>query len=217
MLQILSEIVGPRCYACRQIFWVMALAALSLLAQTRPAVADESTQALPTVTSFSPNSGKFPDFMTINGTNFTGATQVTIGGIPSAKITIVSPTEIKALVRSLAKTGIVSVTTPAGTASSTAVFTVTWTANEGPDAPPTITSFTPTSGKFPDMVTITGTNFTGASQVTIGGVPSAKITVDSPTQITALVRSIAYTGPITVTTMRGTATSAETFTVTKRY
>lgn len=53
----------------------------------------------------------------------------------------------------------------------------------------------------------------GATQVTIGGVPSSKITVDSPTQITALVRSIADTGPITVTTMRGTAV----FTVTKHY
>ena len=197
---------------------VLLFAALTLagLAQPRQAQASEPAAAAPTVTSFSPTSGKFPDFVTITGTNFTGATQVAIDGIPSAKITVVSPTEIKALVRSLAKTGPITVTTPSGTASSASDFTVTWTANEGGN-PPTITSFTPTSGKFPDMVTITGTDFTGASQVTIGGVPSAKITVDSPTQITALVRSIAYTGPITVTTMRGTATSTATFTVTKHY
>ena len=90
-------------------------------------------------------------------------------------------------------------------------------AGEAAPAAPTITSFSPTSGKFPDLVTITGTGFSGATQVTIGGVPSAKITVVSTTQITALVRSIAAdTGPITVTTMRGTATSAGVFAVTKR-
>ncbi len=196
---------------------VLLLAALAMVTPARPAKADESIPPAPTITSFSPTSGKFPDFVTITGTNFTGATQVSINGVPSAKITVVSPTEIKALVRSLAMTGPITVTTLSGTITSSATFTVTWTANEGTAGPPTITSFTPTSGKFPDMVTITGTNFTGATQVTIGGIPSAKITVDSPTQITALVRSIAYTGPITVTTMRGTATSAASFTVTKHY
>jgi len=194
---------------------VVLLAALAagMLADI-PSSADIT--AAPTVTSFNPTSGKFPDFVTITGTNFTGATQVTIGGIPSAKITVVSSTEIKALVRSLAKTGVITVTGPGGTGASSTVFTVTWSANENV-SPPTIAYFTPDSGKFPDFITISGTNFTKSATVSIGGVPSAQVLFDSPTQIRALVRSTAYTGPITVTTMGGTATSKTTFTVTKRY
>jgi hypothetical protein len=171
---------------------------------------------VPTVISFTPQSGKFPDFVTITGTGFTGATQVTIGGVPSAKIFVDSDTQIRALVRSLAHTGPIVVSTPAGSAASTQAFTVTWTANESIQ-PPTISSFTPTSGQFPNWVTITGTNFNGATQVTIGGVPSAEIKVDSPTQVRALVRSLANSGAITLTTMGGTAISSAVFTVTKKF
>ena len=172
--------------------------------------------APPTITSFTPTSGRGPAFVTITGTNFDGTTQVTINGIPSANVKVISPTEIQAQIRSLATTGPISVTTPAGTVTSSGIFTVTWSANE-PGAPPTITSFTPTSGQFPNFVTITGTNLTGTTQVTIGGVPSAEVKVVSPTEVTALIRSIAYTGPITVTTMHGTTTSMQIFTITKHY
>ena len=185
-----------------------------------PGVPAEAPGALPMITSFTPTSGHFPNIVTITGANFTGAKQVTIGGVPSAQIKVVSPTQIQALVRSLAHTGPIGVTTPAGTTVSKDVFTVTAMPGSQPAAPagpPTITSFTPTSGKFPDIVTITGTNFTGATQVAIGGTPSAQIKVVSPTQIQALVRSLAHSGHITVTTPAGTAESKDVFTVTKTY
>jgi len=196
-----------------------ALAALAMAAAILgPCLIARAESAVPpTITSFSPTSGKFPDFVTIAGTGFTGATEVTIGGVPSAKITVVSATEIRALVRSLARTGKITVTTPAGTVTSTNVFAVTWTANEPTWVAPTIASFTPTSGKFPDWVTIAGTNFKGATQVTIGGIPCAQIAVDSPTQVRAQVRSNANTGQIVISTPAGTATSSGTFTVTKRF
>src|SRR5205823_5050288 len=48
--------------------------------------------------------------------------------------------------------------------------------------PPTITSFTPTSGPLGTIVTISGTNFTGATAVTFNGV-SSSFTVISATAI----------------------------------
>lgn len=78
---------------------------------------------------------------------------------------------------------------------------------------PTVTSFTPTSGPYGTSVVITGTNFTGVTAVTFGGVAATAYTVDSPTQITATVPKGAVTGPIAVTNAAGTGTSASNFTV----
>lgn len=78
--------------------------------------------------------------------------------------------------------------------------------------PPTITNFTPTSTCAGEEVVITGTNFTGATEVNFNGVAATSFTVDSDTQITAIVPSGITTGKITVTTPGGTATSAGDFT-----
>jgi subtilisin family serine protease len=78
---------------------------------------------------------------------------------------------------------------------------------------PTISGFSPASGVAGSSVTITGTDFTGASAVKFIG-QSAGFTVNSSTQITASVPNCSSTGTISVTTAGGTATSAGTFTVT---
>src|SRR5207247_1195074 len=78
---------------------------------------------------------------------------------------------------------------------------------------PAITSFTPASGPVGTSVTISGTNFTGATTVTFNGV-SASFTVTSATTIQATVPTGATTGPLSVTTPGGTATSTNNFTVT---
>ena len=78
---------------------------------------------------------------------------------------------------------------------------------------PAITSFTPTSGcALTSSVTITGTNFTGATAVSIGGTAATSFTVNSATQITATVGT-GTTGTIQVTTPSGTGVSSGTFTV----
>src|SRR5438105_3170443 len=79
-------------------------------------------------------------------------------------------------------------------------------------SPPTITSFAPPSGTVGSSVTLSGTNFTGATAVTFNGV-SASFSLTSATAIQATVPSGATTGPISVTTPAGTATSASNFTV----
>jgi uncharacterized protein (TIGR03437 family) len=79
--------------------------------------------------------------------------------------------------------------------------------------PPTVSGFSPTSGSVGTSVTISGSNFTGASAVRFNGT-SASFTVNSASQITATVPSGASTGPISVTTSAGTGTSSSSFTVT---
>lgn len=76
----------------------------------------------------------------------------------------------------------------------------------GANIAPVITSFTPTSGINGTIVTILGSNFTGASMVRFGGIPAA-FTVDSSHGITAMVGAGA-SGDVSVTTPNGTATLA---------
>jgi len=86
----------------------------------------------------------------------------------------------------------------------------TVTFNVHPCVPPTITSFSPTSGTTGTSVVITGTNFIG-TEVKFGGTPAASFHVDSSTQITAVVGA-GSTGKVTVTTAGGTGTSSNEFT-----
>lgn len=82
-----------------------------------------------------------------------------------------------------------------------------------PASAQTITSFTPASGNIGTKVTITGSGFTGATAVKFHGATSV-YTVNSATTITATVPATASTGPISVATGAGTATSSTNFTVT---
>src|SRR5438093_13394231 len=75
---------------------------------------------------------------------------------------------------------------------------------------PGITGFAPPSGATGTTVTISGFGFTGALEVQFNGT-DASFNVDSDNQITARVPSGATTGPITVTTPDGSATSTDSF------
>src|SRR4051794_11207733 len=163
----------------------------------------------PTISGFTPTSGQPGTSVTITGANLAGATGVTFGGV-SASFSVDSSTQITATVPQHAVTGAVSITTGAGTAVSSGTFTVT-----SPPAPPapTIPSFTPASGTPGTAVTITGTNFTGATAVTFHGV-AAVYNVVSSTQIQTVVPAGSSTGTFSVTTPAGTATSESQFVVT---
>src|SRR5207245_6800579 len=63
------------------------------------------------------------------------------------------------------------------------------------------------------MVTSSGTDFPGVTAVTFNGVNGAPVTVTSATAIQDSVPMVATTGPLSVTTTGGTATSASVFTV----
>jgi len=159
----------------------------------------------PRIGSFSPRNGPVGTSVTIDGSNFAGATAVKFGGI-SAPFTVNSSTKITATVPADAGTGTVSVTTPLGTATSSGKFSVT----------PTITSFSPTSGAVGDTVTVFGTGFSGVTAVRFNGTASDPIAVLSSTQISTRVPAGGTTGTIAVTTAGGSASSATTFTVLHR-
>jgi uncharacterized repeat protein (TIGR03803 family) len=78
----------------------------------------------PTITGFTPPSGPIGTSVTLTGTAFTGATKVTFAGIPATEFTVNSVTQITATVPTGALTGKIAVTTPGGTGTSAASFTV---------------------------------------------------------------------------------------------
>jgi hypothetical protein len=158
----------------------------------------------PAISSFSPNSGAPGTLVTINGTNFTGATDVVFNLTDATSFTVVNSTQITATVANATTTGFIKVTTPSGTATSATKFTVPGT--------PDISSFSPTSGAPGTSVQINGSNLTGATSVRFNNA-SATFTVDNPNRITAIVPSNATTGPIGVTTPNGINQSTTNFTV----
>src|SRR5439155_18840999 len=82
------------------------------------------TPAAPEITGTSPGSGPVGSSVSIGGRGFTGATSVKFNGV-AASFTVNSDGLITAVVPAGATTGSVSVTTPNGTATSSAAFTVT--------------------------------------------------------------------------------------------
>ena len=158
----------------------------------------------PNVTGFSPTSGPVGTTVTINGTDFDGATDVSFNGT-AAGFTVDSSTQITATVPAGATDGTISVTTPEGPSTSLGSFDVI--------PAPSVTGFSPTSGPVGTTVTINGSDFGGATGVSFNGT-AAGFTVDSSTQITATVPAGATDGTISVTTPGGTDTSPGSFNVT---
>lgn len=78
---------------------------------------------------------------------------------------------------------------------------------------PTLTSFTPASGPVGSSVTLHGTGFTDATEVSFDG-QSTSFQWVSDTQIEATVPPYASSGPITITSPSGTATCSSNFVVT---
>jgi hypothetical protein len=99
------------------------------------------------ITSFDPVEGAVGTLVVIQGTGFTGVQTVTFGGgVEVASVTQASDTELQVMVPEGAKTGPITVTTPAGTGTSTRAFTVlppeeeppAPTGEEGEAAPTTV-------------------------------------------------------------------------------
>lgn len=64
---------------------------------------------------------------------------------------------------------------------------------------PTLTSFSPTAGLTGTTVIITGTGFTGATAVRIGGISASSFVVNSDNEISAVVSGTSVTGSVSVT------------------
>lgn len=83
--------------------------------------------------------------------------------------------------------------------------------------PPAVSSFLPTTATTGNVVTITGSDFTGAIAVSFGGTAAAAFTVVNATTITAIVAG-GSTGSVSVTTPDGTGSKIGfTFCVSNTY
>jgi formylglycine-generating enzyme required for sulfatase activity/CxxC motif-containing protein (DUF1111 family)/subtilisin-like proprotein convertase family protein len=166
--------------------------------------------ATPTISSVSPNTGSTSGgtAITITGTNLTGASSVTIGGVAATSVSVVSATTVTAVTPAgTAGAKTVSITTPGGTASLTSGFTY--------GAGPTISSVSPNVGPTTGgtAITITGTNLTGTSSVSVGGNAATSVVVVNATTVTAVTPSgAAGAANVSLTTPYGSPTASGAFT-----
>jgi hypothetical protein len=154
----------------------------------------------PSVTSFSPTSAAQGTTVTITGNNLDDVTAVSFGGTPAASFTIVSSTQIDAVVAA-GTSGSVSVTNPVGS-SSLAGFDFI-----APPGAPTILTFFPASSIVGGLVTLSGSNFNTATAVTFGGTPASSYTIVNSSTIQAIVGP-GSTGSVSVTNGFGTGSRA---------
>jgi phospholipase C len=101
---------------------------------------------------------------------------------------------------------------PTAPSASSTIADPTGSVAKSPEdgTPPAITGFAPTSGPVGTSVVITGSGFTGATDVQFNGT-STSYSLDSDAQITASVPFGALTGKISVTATSGTSTSFADF------
>lgn len=155
----------------------------------------------PVVSGFSPVNGRPGTNVLILGTNFLGTTSVRFAGTP-ASFTVLSNNAIQASVPVGAVTGMIQIFAPAGSFPTSSNFVVQ----------PTLFGFNPGFGPAGTVVTIQGANFNvGSPEVRFNGILAAPPSGVSFNQLTAVVPAGATTGPISVTTSNGTASSEANF------
>ncbi len=156
----------------------------------------------PAIASFSPTNSAPGTTVVIKGANFLGTTAVMFNSLAAGFVPPTNNTTLVAVVPGGVTTGPISITTPGGTATSTALFY----------AAPLISSFTPAHGLPGQAVSISGANFKGVSTVAFAGAP-ATFNVVNDGALQATVPNGAATGPISVSGPAGIAVSAANFTV----
>jgi hypothetical protein len=160
----------------------------------------------PKVTSFDPTTGIVTSTFDVAGTGFNGVTTAKIG-TKTAGVTVHSDISATVTVPAGAASGKVSFTAAGVTGTSATSFTVL--------PPPTVTTISPTKATEGTTVKVTGTFFSGATQVTLGG-NSVSFTPSSSTSLKFVVPPGAASGYVAVTTPYGTGTSAAMFKVTPK-
>ena len=144
--------------------------------------------------------------VTISGTNFTGATSVTFGGIPATNVIVVSSTQITAITPAGTGTVDAIVTTPYGTSAIVPADQYTYTSVPVVAAVSPLTS--PLAGNT--TVTIAGMNFTGATDVYFGAidVPLIPSMINPSGTVITLTNPASVAGTVDVTVVSPNGTSA---------
>jgi hypothetical protein len=168
------------------------------------------TFGIPLITGFTPTNGLSGSEITLTGIHFSGVSNVTFNGQPAASFGVTSDSQITAFTPGDGRTGPIAVFGPAGTNQSTNLFHFA----------PRVDSFTPSRGGAATPIVITGTNFTGATEIDFTGANLTKIpasfTVDHSGKITALTPTNIVNGPLTITTPGGKYITTTEFTILPR-
>ena len=178
-----------------------------------PLNANTSQQSsAPTVISVVPNTGSPAGgtAVTINGSNFTSSSQqaslsVSFGGVPATHVTLLSSSQLSAVVPPHAAGSVsVKVTTADGKSSSlAAAFTYTTKAI-------TVSSVSPISGPAAGgtTVTVSGGDFQAGASVTFGGFPATSVRISNSATIVAVTPAHA-SGSTAVTVTNSNGQSAQ--------
>jgi len=155
---------------------------------------------VPRPQAMDPGAATVGSMLTVSGTGLSLSSRVTFTGGATATPTTAIATVLKVVVPSGAQSGPITITNPMGSGTTTSSFT----------ALPRITDVSPRGAVAGAALTIVGTNLKVAGdhpQVTVGGV-GATVTASSPTVVVVTVPAGGLTGPVRLTTVDGTATSA---------
>jgi uncharacterized repeat protein (TIGR01451 family) len=155
----------------------------------------------PLITGFSPSNSAPGSTINVTGQNLLGTTNVTFNGTSARFTPPVNNTSAQVVVPTNFSTGSLTLNTPGGAAISSNLFYAT----------PIISGFNPTHGLPGANITITGSNFLGATSVRFNGTSASFTSPTDNTTIHAVVPASAQTGVITVTGPAGTGTSPQAF------
>lgn len=139
--------------------------------------------------------------VTITGAEFYAVSQVTLGGVPVASYTVISPTTIKAIVGT-GNSGPVRVTNPAGSNTTYPTFAFS--------SAPIITAYSPNSGPIGTLVTIKGGGFNSNPVDNLVRFGTIKATVVNATANTLTVQ-VPYGTPYKEVSVTNTGNSAAAF------
>jgi Domain of unknown function DUF11/IPT/TIG domain len=156
----------------------------------------------PILTSFTPTNAPPNSIVTITGQNLLGTTNVSFNGQLVSPQQPVNNTSVQVIVPDGVSTGPLSVLTPGGSATGASLFY----------GPPMIINFTPTHGLPGTNVTITGSNFLGATAVSFNGAPASFTPPSNNTNLQVRVpTNNVFNGPIIVVAPAGAVTSSIPF------
>ena len=144
------------------------------------------------IKSFYPDSAKTNDTITITGEYFSEVIDVSFGGTAASSFTILNDTMILAAVGA-GSTGDISLKDSTGSVNAPGFVYL---------AVPSIGSFSPTTAKRDEIVSIYGNEFLEVSNVLFGGVACNSFTVISNTQLEARVGN-GNSGNVTVVSANG--------------
>ncbi|HLO68743.1 MAG TPA: IPT/TIG domain-containing protein [Holophaga sp.] len=167
----------------------------------------------PRIDTLTPTTGSAGTTITLAGSGFVGATKVsfpTAGGTRiNGNFYVNSANQAQVIVPLGAVTGTLQMVASNGATATGPSFTCTG----GAVSAPALASFSPAQALTGEVLTLTGTGFTGVSEVKIGTV-SCYFTLVSDTSITVQIPTEAESGYVQVNSALGNSTSATRFVVT---